>query len=178
MKYFAYGDKMFAPHLHSIAAEAVYLCAAKVMGYKLFFHSRGIEDFSGKCNIVPVKDPGSEVYGVLYDIPFDQRPFLDKAEGLGYASQETILRVFSVEQDVTTGERLEPVFAFSYVAHQDNIFEDLVPFTWYKAMIISGARAHGLPASYIQALEKFSAVQDSNLQRESKQKRYLELAQI
>lgn len=73
MKYFAYGEMMFSPGLHQFVADAQCLGVAKIMGYRLYFHSRGLNDPSGKCNIVPVNDPACEIYGVLYDIPLNQR---------------------------------------------------------------------------------------------------------
>lgn len=177
MKYFAYGERMCSVQLHNVVPGAVSLGAAKVMGYKLFFHNRGQDDFSGKCNIVPVKDPTCEVYGVLYEIPASDRYLLDKAESLGFGNQEITLKVFPVTNEIGHLVPSYPdlgVFAFAYIAHKDNIFEDLVPFTWYKELVINGARAHGLPADYIHHLEQFAAVQDPNVQRANKQKRYLE----
>lgn len=173
-KYFAYGEKMFSPQLHSVVKGATCFGVGKIMGYKLFFHSRGHDDPSGKCNIIPVKDPSCEVYGVLYEIPSRDRYFLDKSQGLGYGSQEITLKVFPVK-DEDGCETLEAgVFAFTYIAHKDNVFEDLVPYTWYKEMVISGAREHHLPHNYIHHLEQYAASQDPNVQRAIKQKRYLE----
>ena len=142
-------------------------------GYKLLFHNRGSTDHSGKCNIVPVKDPANEVYGVLYEIPPRERYLLDKDQGLGYGNQEITLKVFPENAD-NPDLPLAGVFAFTYIAHKDNVFEDLVPFSWYKELVISGAKEHLLPADYIHHLEQFSSSQDPNVHRAIKQKRYLE----
>lgn len=175
MKYFAYGEKMFSPRLYDVIRDATCLGAAKVMGYKLFFHNRGSNDPSGKCNIVPVKDPSCEVYGVLFDIPERERYLLDRAEGLGYGNQEVTLKVFPAKaEDDNKLLPLSGAFAFTYIAYKDNVFEDLVPYTWYKELVISGAKEHHLPAEYIHHLEQFAATQDPNVHRANKQKRYLE----
>lgn len=175
MKYFAYGEMMFSPQLQQIVTDVKCLGVAKVMGYRMYFHSRGLQDPSGKCNIVPTKDPNFEIYGVLYEIPLEQRCLLDKAEGLGYGNQETTLKVFPANIDTETSLiSPEGVYAFTYIAHKDNVFEDLVPFNWYKEMIISGAKEHHLPQDYIHYLEQFASTPDPNVQRANKQKRYLE----
>lgn len=169
MKYFAYGEKMFSPNLLKIAPGAVYSGAAKLMGYKLCFHSRGQNDFSGKCNIVPVKDPASEVYGVLYSLTSEEKCLLDKEQSLGWGNEAINLRVFPLNRLSAEGE-----FVFTYVAHKDNIFEDLVPFTWYKETIIEGAKEHHLPENYIYSLQQIASMQDPNIQRATKERRYLE----
>jgi len=175
MKYFAYGEKMFSPQLFCVVPGAVCLGIGKIMGYKLYFHNRGHDDPSGKCNIVPVKDSNSEVFGVLYEIPSQDRYLLDKAEGLGYGNQDITLQVFPVKMvDNAMVTQSEGLFSFTYIAHKDNVFEDLVPFTWYKEMVISGAREHHLPSDYIHHLEQYAAAPDPNVQRANKQKRYLE----
>lgn len=176
IKYFAYGEKMFSPQLYSVVPQAKCLGVAKLVGYKLFFHNRGYDDHSGKCNIVPVHDLACEVYGVLYEIPHEERCLLDKSEGLGYDKQEVSLKVYPLVDHQPHGVGLSQsgVFAFTYIAHKDNIFEDLVPYSWYKELIISGAREHHLPSAYIHLLEQYACTQDPNVQRANKQKRYLE----
>lgn len=172
MKYFAYGEKMFSPNLLKDIPHAQTVGVAKLIGYKLFFHNRGQDDFSGKCNILPVKDPSQEVFGVLYDITQEEQYILDK-EVLG-TNQVINLQVHPLHSSTTA-----PEFAFTYVAHKENVFEDLVPFHWYKEMVILGAREHQLPDDYIHMLEQMASTHDPNPQRAMKQKRYLdELCEI
>jgi len=169
IKYFAYGEKMLSPQIHSIIPSAQPLGVVKIIGYKLYFHHRCITDPSGKCNIVPVKDNTCEVYGVLYEIPTEDRYLLDESEGLGDRVQEITLTVFPVDPNKETKES-----AFTYVAQKDTVFEDLVPFTWYKEMVIIGAREHHIPHHYIHHLEQIASAQDPNYLRANKQKRYLD----
>ncbi len=176
MKYFAYGELMFSARLQKVVPEATYLGVAKLMGYKLFFHNRGHDDPSGKCNIVPVKDPSCEVFGVVYEISTRDRYLLDKDQSLGCGNQDVTLKVFPVNTDETNafGTCDKGVFAFTYIAHKENIFEDLVPYHWYKEMVLSGAREHHLPSDYIHHLEQYAVTLDPNVQRANRQKRYLE----
>lgn len=170
MKYFAYGEKMFTPQLQAIVPNASVMGVAKIRGYKLFFHSKGHDDPSGKCNIIPVRDLSCEVMGVLYEIAPAERHLLDRCEHLGYGIQETTLKVSPLNDDNDNPDQ----FAFTYIANKENVFEDLIPFSWYKDLIISGAREHHLPEDYIKHLENMACMQDPNAYRANKQKRFLE----
>lgn len=171
MKYFAYDDKMFTPCLHHIVQDANCLGVARLAGYKLYFHKRTSQDYSGKCNLVRVNDPAVGVYGVVYQIDTRDKYLLDKIESLGYGTQEIALKVEMLAED---GQKTAPCYAFTYIAHKDNVFEDLVPFRWYRDLVVVGAREHHLPLDYIHHLEQIAAMQDPNVARETKQKRFLE----
>ena len=47
-----------------------------------------------------------------------------------------------------------------YVAASTHIDAKLVPYTWYKDMVVLGARYHRLPADYIAKIEAVVAVPD------------------
>lgn len=172
MKFFAYDDKMFSPLLHSILQEATCLGIAKVAGYKLYFHNRGSQDPSGKCNLVRVRDSQESVYGVLYEVVAREKHLLDRAGALGYGNQEITLKV----EPLMPGREIDnnPCFAFTYVAHKENVFQDLVPFSWYKELVLSGAKEHRLPEIYLHYLKQIASTQDPNVAREFKNKRFLE----
>ena len=72
------------------------------------------------------------------------------------------------EFGLTLGTKL--IRAFSYVAHPDYIVTSLVPYTWYKDFVISGAREHGLPREYIRILESQDADADPDPDREQKER--------
>lgn len=175
MKYFAYGSNMHMPHLLAQIPQATLLGMAKLKGYQLFFHKLGHEDGSGKCNIIPVRHGDHEVYGVLYDIPPGSRYVLDRCEKLGYGNHDMTLKVFPV-QKTRHGylENTEGVFAFTYIAHKEQVRDNLMPFTWYKNTVILGAKEHGLPESYIRKLETYVAIPDPDIKRELLAQRYLE----
>ena len=112
------------------------------MHHSLRWHKRG-KDGSGKCDIVST-DGRSVVWGVLFDIAWDEKPALDAVEGLGtgYFEKEVCI----VTDD---GECL----ALTYHANPAGIDAALRPFDWYKDYVVRGAREHGLPADYVRALE-------------------------
>jgi hypothetical protein len=172
MKYFAYGEKMFSPQLLNVVPGAMILGVAKVIGYKLYFHKSCLTSPAGKCNIIAVPDRNCEVYGVLYNIPTEDQPLLDRAEGVGLGTTEIPITVYPLDQANNVGPQ---IYAFTYIAHKEVIFEDLVPFTWYKELVIYGAKEHHLPKEYIHHLEQYATMVDQDRQRAGRQKKYLDL---
>ncbi len=119
-------------------------------GHALRFHKRGV-DGSGKCNALQTGRRGDAVRGVLYQIAQKECRELDAAEslGCGYA-RETV-------QIVSNGGLRE---VFTYLAQPAYIDAALRPFTWYKALVVAGARFHRLPVRYVETLESVHAVED------------------
>ena len=150
--YFAFGSNMLLERLKRRVPSAHALGIATLGGYALRFNKLS-KDGSGKANIVPSADPRAVVYGVLYHLDDDERPRLDKAEGLGNGYQVRHLRVRR-----NGAESEEDVFA--YVAAPGAIHDDLPPFQWYKNMVIDGATQNGLPESYVRQIEAIEAVPD------------------
>lgn len=169
MRYFAYGSNMYSQHLLQQVPDAKPIGIACLKGYQLFFHKLGNLDGSGKCNIVPVRNPSKVIYGVLYEISPRSRYILDKAERLGYGNHDITLKVFPVEQQENglLKESSQGIYAFTYIAHKERVRDDLAPFTWYKDLVVAGAHEHHLPESYVDVLESCVAIQDPNPQREA-----------
>jgi hypothetical protein len=95
------------------------LGVATLGGYALRFNKLS-KDGSAKANIVPSADPRAVVYGVLYDLDEDERPGLDRAEGLGKGYQ--IRRVWVSRVGAEANEE-----AFTYIAAPEAIRDDLPP---------------------------------------------------
>lgn len=168
MRYFAYGSNMCSLHLKQQVPDAQSIGIAVLKGYQLMFHKLGNLDGSAKCNIVPARDPEQRVYGVLYDISPRSRYILDKAERLGYGNHDITLKVYPVHTDACgLIEEAEGIYAFTYIAHKERVRDDLVPFTWYKELVIAGAQEHHLPESYVDKLESCAAIPDPNQKREA-----------
>ncbi len=151
---FAYGSNMSVRRIQARVPGARLIGTARLVGYRLTWHKRS-RDGSGKCNIVPAE--GSVVHGVLYEIQESEKPALDKAEGLGHGYEEQTVGV------ETAGEARD---ALTYVA--TDIAEGLRPYTWYKALVVAGAREHDLPPDYVAALEACEATEDPNRTRHRK----------
>jgi gamma-glutamylcyclotransferase len=100
------------------------------------------------------------VWGVLYSIPDAELPILTRGEG-GYTPIRRL-----VNRDAG------PVDAWVYVAARPSDDAHLRPYSWYKRFVVDGARSHGLPQRYVEALEAFEAVEDKNHGRD-REKRLL-----
>ena len=150
---FAYGSNMLTARIRERCASAQTLGVAELRGYELRWHKRS-NDESGKCDIVQTALPGASVFGVLYEIPVSEKAALDKAE-VGYDEAE--IEVFR------GADRLR---AKAYVA--TTIDPTLKPYFWYRALVIAGAREHGLPANYVAQLQAVPVDQDPDRKRHDK----------
>lgn len=130
-------------------------------GHELKWHKRS-KDNSGKCDVVQTKDESQVVYGVLFEILKSEKQRLDKAEGLGNGYEERQVQV------VCEGTRRTAVL----YAATDTI-ASLMPYTWYKAFVVAGAKEHKLPSDYIRQLEIVEATQDPDRERHEKSMRVL-----
>lgn len=138
--YFAYGSNMLTRRLRERAPSARAIGAATLAGHELRWHKVS-KDGSAKCDIVPATAPGACVHGVVYEIDRADKPALDLAEGIGMGYREQRVAV-----DAASG----PIEAWSYRA--TNIDHLALPYPWYKELVVAGAREHGLPQAYVEAL--------------------------
>ncbi len=127
---------------------------ARLRGYALRFHKRG-RDGSGKCDAFHTGNPADAMYGVVYSLSQAQRDMLDEIEGPGYVSR-----------DVSVNTCSGTLTAYLYSAKVGHVDTDLQPFSWYKAIVVAGARAHGLPGHYIESLAGVCAAPDPLTDRE------------
>lgn len=56
-----------------------------------------------------------------------------------------------------------PLRAWAYYATSIDL--NVRPYDWYRDLVIAGAREHGLPPEYIQALEAVPAIKDLDVRR-------------
>ncbi|MFN2115653.1 MAG: gamma-glutamylcyclotransferase family protein [Anaerolineae bacterium] len=146
--YFAYGSNMLVARLTERAASARAEGAARLRDHRLAWHKPGA-DGSGKCDIVP--SPGDEVWGVLYTLSSEDKVTLDEIEGVG-AGYEL------VQVAVERGDGRLAAAAYRATEVEDGA----VPYAWYKALVVSGAREHGLPDDYVRQLEGTPAMRDTD----------------
>ena len=95
-------------------------------------------------------DPGSTdaVWGVLYRIDCAEKADLDRIEGLGVGYDE---------HEVVVATEAGEIAARTYRARPNAVNATLRPRQWYKALVLDGAREHGLPASYVAMIEEVEA---------------------
>ncbi|MEJ2434510.1 MAG: gamma-glutamylcyclotransferase [Pseudolabrys sp.] len=156
LRYFAYGSNLLPRRLQAPerTPSARVLTLAQLRGHRIGFCKRG-RDGSGKCTVLACDDPASRVHGVVYSLDPAERPALDRVEGAGY-------HVETLQLD-TPGGALE---AFAYVADPDAVNPSLLPFGWYHALVVAGARYHGFPDDYVAALAGVAAVADPDRERD------------
>ena len=144
MKIFCYGSNMSTERITERCSSSRFMSRAKLNGWKLLFNKRS-KDKSGKANLIYTGDK-SLVWGVIFDISEDQKPILDKAEGLGKGYDEYKLRVINdLEQEID---------CVCYIATDEKYLDNnLKPYDWYKEYCLIGAKQHNLPEDYILTLD-------------------------
>lgn len=152
MKSFAYGSNLCRGRLLERVPCAVYESVGCLPEHQLQFHKLSI-DGSGKADAFRTGNPEDKVWGVVVHIPDDQREQLDAAEGLGNGYEE---------QTVTILDRARRMHdAVAYVAQASHIAPDLRPYDWYLQLVVDGARARGLPDTYVNGIARSPCVVDA-----------------
>ena len=142
--YFAYGSNLKATRMRERVPSASPVTVAQLRGWQLTIDKPAL-DGSGKANLSC--EAMASVWGFVYRLSPGGWKNLDSFER-GYARTR-------VEVIAADGARLD---AQVYIA--DTRAEQLVAFDWYKALIVEGAREHGLPADYVAVLEALAARPD------------------
>lgn len=150
--YFAYGSNLYLPRMQRRVPSARPVTVARLPGHRPAFHKVG-EDGSTKCSIVA--DEEETVWGVVYRMAAGERGLLDEAEGPGYEIIDVAV--------ATPGD--EWMHAFTYRALPATVGNGW-PYSWYRDLIVHGARHHALPASYIARIADVTSVPDPDPARE------------
>lgn len=146
MLYAAYGSNLHPVRIKQRTPSAQLLGTAAIAHQSLNFHKRGYTDSSGKCNIVPCHN--SIVYVAVYDIPLAEMTLLDQHEGAGSGYDRASISVDGFGDCVT------------YIAAAAHIDEALLPFSWYKELVLVGCEKLGFPNSYVEAIRAVPIVED------------------
>ncbi len=160
MLYFAYGSNLWQPRLEFRVGRVRALGVGRLADYCLRWHKRSA-DGSGKCDIVPVAD--DEVIGAVYELDASKLEVLDRIEGVGAGYERAEVRVVVDGRTVT---------AAAYVATQ--VDDTLLPYDWYRHLVLAGARRHGLPEAYIVRLGEQRFQLDPDPRRAAEQRRQLD----
>lgn len=145
MNYFAYGSNMSSEELQAVCPGAEFLSIARLPDRRLDFTRYSAKRRGGVADIV--ESTGDEVWGVLYKIPDDELPALDRKEGVAAAAYK---RTY-VEVIAPTDERVE---VLTYTVVKKAPTEP--PSRAYLDIILSGAREHSLPVEYVGMLEQIT----------------------
>ena len=152
LRYLAYGSNLYPPRLQLRVPSAQVIAKVGLMCWQLKFHKHG-QDISAKCNIIQTGKAGDVVYGVVYEMLESERNDLDKVEGLhcGYSLAQMEIT------DLGT--------AFFYQAEDDYIDDELLPFDWYKELVVAGSRYHEFPDTYLRQINRVAAIPDNDTAR-------------
>ncbi|MDZ7662079.1 gamma-glutamylcyclotransferase family protein [Thiohalophilus sp.] len=159
MYYFAYGSNMSTRRIQARAPSATKLNTARLEGHRLAFHKISDNDDTAKCDACETGDETDCVHGVVFTLSEQDKPALDRAEGLGRGYAEKVVRVSLTDGDV--------VEAITYYAIR--IDPGLKPLDWYKSHVLRGAREHGLPEAYIRAIETVEHIEDCDGERRERE---------
>ena len=145
---FAYGSNMSSRRLRARTPSARAIGSALLAGHRLAWHKVG-RDGSAKCDIVETGRAEDHVWGVLFEIAEAERCLLDMAEGLGHGYEFKLVSVRDGTLDRIAG-----------AYHATDIDPTLMPFDWYLALVLDGAREHGLPQAHVDAIAAVAAAVD------------------
>ncbi len=159
--YLAYGSNMHTGRLRARLSSVCAVEGARLGHHRLTFDKRG-RDGSGKCNIVAT--PDACLFGVLFRLPVSALIALDAIEGRGYVR----IAVRPVGLDSGRGYR-----AWCYRAPARARIPALVPFDWYRSLVVAGAHMHRLPDDYIEDLQCTPTRSDPNRFRRRRGQRLL-----
>jgi len=161
--YFAYGSNMLSRRLRATdrTPSARAIGTGYVKARRLTFDKQGV-DGSGKCDIEATGNSQDRVYGVLYEIDRDEKTALDQVESLGKGYDDLVVRVNTRDGELD---------ALTYTALLKT--PGLKPYHWYRALVIAGAKEHGLPDGYVDWLRTFEARADSDAERREAQQAIL-----
>lgn len=134
-----------------------FVSIAILKGFRFAFNKQS-KDGSGKANIVASQDE-DEVWGVIFDISDNEKPELDRWEGLGKGYYEKVIQVLTDK-----GQRVK---VQAYLANK--IIEGIQPYDWYQRHCLIGAREFGLPQGYVDMIASSKYSTDLDEERRAKE---------
>jgi gamma-glutamylcyclotransferase len=150
---FSYGSNTNPGIMAERCPGAETVGAARLMDYRLCFPRYSRVHNGALVGIEP--SPGHAVWGVLFSIPPSEVDILNYHEG--YDARAPLARNVRVLRAITVHRvgSYDPVNAQAYFTIPDGTAER--PSREYLQQIIDGATYHGLPKTWIAALERLAA---------------------
>lgn len=147
--YAAYGSNLHPARISARLKSPTLAGVGYVSDRGFRFHKKS-KDGSGKGSLIEV---GEGVYVAVYELDGPDKAKLDKIEGLGAGYLEDKLNVPGFGDCVT------------YVAEESAINDDLLPYTWYRQLVVLGCTYHRFPNEYVKLLSAYAATTDQNIER-------------
>lgn len=148
-RYAAYGSNLHPERLHRRVPSAKLIGTAFVPDHSLLFHKRSA-DGSGKCNILA---PGDGVYVAVYEFDASAKTILDRIEGLGDGYAETSLPLAGFGA------------CYTYTAAPTHIVDSLLPYDWYRQLVLLGCLEHEFPTTYVDQVRAIGVEPDPDPER-------------
>lgn len=146
MLYFAYGSNMDWERFLDRCPSSQFLFTASLPKHELAFTRFSRTNRCGTADILP--SDTRTVWGVVYHIEAQDRPGLDKHEGVSVGAYRA--------DDVTvlaTGDAGRPLRAFTYTVCQKQSPRPK-PSRSYLSLLLNGAIRWGLPEAYVEQLRQ------------------------
>lgn len=155
---FAYGSNMNPRQMAERCPSATFVCVAELPGRRLDFTRKSERRGCGVADAVV--DDGSRVMGVVFEISDADLFRLDASEGYrvkrmknSYIREECVVLEAG---DKPNGKKMHLLCWTYFGEPQEN---PPLPNQEYKDLIVSGAKAWGLPAEYVKQLEGIETVE-------------------
>jgi len=158
-RYFAYGSNMDGEQINRRCASARFLTVAVLPDHKLAFSRSSFNRGCGVADVISC--PGSNVWGVVYEISDEDMCELDRAEGYQPGREKNYY--IRTERTVCEGSvKGSPLKVLIYVVvPQPGVH---LPDKEYLGLIIGGAHHWKLPTHYIDMLKKFKTKDNEDLE--------------
>lgn len=155
MYYLAYGSNLHPHRLTLRIPSARHIGNVALPGFRLSFDKRS-RDASAKCMFTETGSLDDVLHGAVYRLAPDEKPVLDEIEGLGSGYDE---KRISVSVDGALYE------TFLYTAAKTHVDKSLLPYDWYKELVILGAAFHRFPDAYIGRIAAVPTMPDPDVDR-------------
>lgn len=151
IKYFGYGSNMHHNRIKQRVPSVRFIEPAMLVGYDLRYHKESM-DGSRKCDAYYTGNQSDIVHGGIFELDADEIQFLDQAEGLGFAYDKKRVDLVNYKN------KKEAAFLYYAMSHVDG----MVPYDWYHAFVLEGAKQCGLADEYIEMLGRVKTKPDMN----------------
>lgn len=153
--YFAYGSNMLPARLVARCRTASLIGPASLQGWGMAFAKHGMD---GSAKATLIRRAGI-VQGALFRLDIADLPALDRAEGAG--------RGYDRHDRLAVRQAGRDVSAVTYIAPHP--VHGLLPFDWYLALVLAGARLHGQDPETLDRLRAHPRQADPDRARPGRQ---------
>lgn len=158
---FSYGSNMLYSRISNRCPSVEVVDKVCIPGFKLDFNKLSRDD-SGKANITKTDNKDDFIWGVIHRISWNDKPELDKAEGLGHGYDLVSMNKLSITTNFNHHIK-------SYISTDKKYHTRKKPYAWYMQLVIEGAKENGLPDEYINQLKNIGSKPDKNERRKLKE---------